>query len=51
MRPKSLKIDDLDGYSLLLRVKITRSLRFRMFIAKLLFRLGARVICCKLDFE
>ena len=50
MKPESLKLKDLDGQTLILKVHVTRQLRIRLAIAKRIFQLGAAVLGCRVEF-
>lgn len=49
-KPNALKLKDLDGQTLILKVHVTRQLRFRLVLAKRIFILGAAVLGCKVEF-
>jgi hypothetical protein len=48
--PDSLKLNDLNGQTLILKIHVTRQLRFRLALAKRIFTLGAAVLGCKVEF-
>lgn len=50
MKNDTLKLKDLAGQTLYLRIKVTRQLRLRLAAAKVLFRLASALLGCKVEF-